>query len=58
MAEASEKVAAFEVIIPATGHRYMIYPDGQVVGFGQQIVLINRIPRLVLQAELEGTRHG
>lgn len=43
-------VSAFEVWNPKTGHRWMIYPDGQVRGFGECVAIVNRIPRMIAEA--------
>lgn len=36
----------FEVIDPKSGHRWLVFADGRVEGFGE-VVIINRIPALM-----------
>jgi hypothetical protein len=44
---------AFEVINPKTGHRYVIYADGRIEGFGEATVVINRILVMAYQEKVD-----
>lgn len=46
---------AFEVVHAQSGHRYQIYPDGQIEGFGDATLVINRIPQLLAEARVDET---
>jgi hypothetical protein len=57
--------AAFVVQDP-TGHRYAVYADGRVEGFGEGCVIFNRVPAMIQRATAEASleehhyarRHG
>lgn len=51
-----EKQVLFKVLVGVGGHKYIIFADGSIEGFGEGAIIFNYHPNLISSAFVAGQR--